>query len=150
VGSAVDKVYTSVHVVTYSYRGKISGITVAWATRVSWDPVVVAVSVGRGKHSREALDSVDRFLVCTMGEKGRTVAMRFGTLSGRDADKFEGVAYSLSEGGLPVPEGSISYLECRKIGSFEAGDHVVYLGLVEGSRVIEDAPPLLFGEGRVL
>lgn len=44
---ALGKLYTSTAIVTVNVEGKLNGITVAWVTRVSWQPPMVAVSIGK-------------------------------------------------------------------------------------------------------
>ncbi|AEH50526.1 flavin reductase family protein [Pseudothermotoga thermarum] len=148
--SAIDKLYGPVTIVTVNVEGKMNGITVAWATRVSWHPKIVAVSIGKTRYSRELLDKADKFAVCIMGKGGREVAEYFGTVSGRNVNKFEKISYELSKSGLPIPSGTIAYLECKKTNQVEAGDHIVYFGLVEEEKVLKNEPPLVFGEGQIL
>ncbi len=147
--SALDKLYTSVTIVTMNVDGRMNGITVAWVTRVSWEPKIVAVSIGKTRYSRELLDESSRFAICVMGEKGRDVAEYFGTVSGRKVNKFQKYSYQLSSGGLPIPTGTVAYIECKKLKQVEIGDHIVYFGLVELEKSL-DGSPLIFGEGRII
>ena len=146
---ALGKLYTSTTIVTVNLDGKLNGITVAWVTRVSWQPPMVAVSIGKTRYSRELLDKADSFAVCILGKGAREIAEYFGTVSGRTTDKFKKYPYMMSEGNLPVPEGTIAYLECEKTGSFEAGDHIVYVGTIRRQKVLKDKEPLIFGEHRL-
>ncbi len=148
--SAIDKLYTSVTIVTTNVEGKMNGITIAWVTRVSWDPKIVAVSVGQQQYSRELLDKSEKFAVCVMGEEGRKVAEYFGSVSGRNVNKFEKFPFVMSKSNLPIPQGTIAYMECRKIEHVSIGDHVVYFGLVEEEKLISNKPPLIFGEENIL
>lgn len=146
---ALGKLYTSTAIVTVNADGKMNGITVAWVTRVSWAPAMVAISVGKTRYSRELLDKAKTFAVCVMGKEAKDVAEFFGTVSGRNTDKFKKYPYTMEEN-LPIPTGTIAYLVCEKAGSFEAGDHIVYLGLVKRQKVLKDETPLLFGEHRMM
>ncbi|PLV58746.1 flavin reductase family protein [Thermotoga sp. KOL6] len=143
---ALGKFYTSTVIVTVNVEGKLNGITVAWVTRVSWQPPMVAVSIGKTRYTRELLDKTDSFAICVLGKEAKDIAEYFGTVSGRNVDKFKKFPYTMSEGNLPIPEGTIAYLECEKSGSFEAGDHIVYIGNIRRQKVLKDEKPLIFGE----
>ena len=147
---ALGKIYTSTAIVTMNVDGKMNGITVAWLTRVSWEPPMVAVSIGKTRFSHELLLKSQGFAVCIMGEKGREVAEYFGTVSGRNVDKFKKYRYQMSEKSYPVPEGTIAYLECKIVGKCDAGDHTIFIGLVESQKVLENKKPLIFGEHTIL
>lgn len=147
---ALGKLYTSTAIVTMNVDGKMNGITIAWLTRVSWDPPMVAISVGKARYSHELLLKSQGFAVCIMGEKGRKAAEYFGTVSGRNTNKFEKFKYQISKKGYPIPEGTIAYLECRIIGKCDAGDHTIFIGLVENQKILENDKPLIFGEHTIL
>ena len=70
-----------------------------------------------------------------------------GVLAGK-GDKFAGVEWRLSPGGLPVLTNAIATIECTLDGVTDAGDHVFALGRVEELAVQRDATPLLFWRGR--
>jgi len=147
---ALGKLYTSTAIVTMNVDGKMNGITVAWLTRVSWDPPMIAISIGKTRYSHELLLKSQGFAVCIMGEEGREAAEYFGTVSGRDVDKFKKFKYQTTKGGYPIPEGTIAYLECRITGKCEAGDHTIFIGHVEHQEVLKDEKPLIFGEHTIL
>ena len=68
---ALGKLYTSTTIVTMNVDERMNGITVAWLTRVSWDPPMVAISVGKTRYSHELLLKSHGFAVCIMGKEGR-------------------------------------------------------------------------------
>lgn len=127
--------------------GKLNGLTVAWFTRVSWEPEMVLISVASTHYSRELLDKSKMFNVCIMGTKAKDTIIYFGSVSGRKENKFEKTKYSLTENNLPVIEGTIAYLECEKIKEVEVGDHILYIGLVKNEKVISDDKPLIYYKG---
>jgi len=147
---AIDKLYTSTVVVTTKVGDKLNGISVAWVTRVSWHPVMLAISIGKARYSHELLLNADGFCVCVLGKSAEKVAEHFGTLSGRDVNKFATVPHSFSKRGYPVPEGTIAYMECEKTSSFEAGDHTIFVGKVIDGKILKDEEPMIFGEGKIL
>lgn len=147
---ALGKLYTSATIVTMKVEGELNGIAVAWITRVSIKPPMIAISIGKTRYSDELLNKTDRFGVCIMesGEK-KTVA-HFGSLSGRDCDKFENIPFNLSETGIPILPGTVAYLECVIKDRAAAGDHTLFIAEIVAQKLYEEEKPLLYGEHRIL
>jgi ferric-chelate reductase [NAD(P)H] len=51
----------------------------------------------------------------------------FGLRSGRDVDKFEGVAWEAGKTGAPILADAFGYLEGRVLDSLDCGDHTARL-----------------------
>ena len=147
---ATGKLYSSTAIVTVNFEGKLNGISVAWITRVSIDPPMIAISIGKTRYSHSLLEGVEMFGVCIMGSDALKIVTHFGGKSGRDFNKFDGIEYRLSNNSIPILEDSIAYLECRIAGKADAGDHTLFIGEVIKDEVYSDALPLLHGEHRIL
>ena len=66
---------------------------------------------------------------------------KLGFVSGRDAPKLDGLAYTLTERGNPVFEGSIGWLEGTIIEHFDLGDATAFLiAVTENHRLTDDEP----------
>ncbi len=65
----------------------------------------------------------------------------------RAEDKFEGVSHRLSEGGMPILDDVVAWIDCTLHAVHEAGDHFIVLGGVEALDAGCDARPLLFFRG---
>jgi flavin reductase (DIM6/NTAB) family NADH-FMN oxidoreductase RutF len=59
-------------------------------------------------------------------------------------ERFEGLAWREGLHGAPVLDGVLAVMECAMHGSFDAGDHTVFVGLVEHAESHEGAPLLYF------
>ncbi|MEO8278698.1 MAG: flavin reductase, partial [Ideonella sp.] len=64
-------------------------------------------------------------------------------------DKFGSASIRQGLGGIPLIDGCAAYLECRRVASHEAGDHMIFVGEVERME-LTDLRPLAFGGGRYL
>jgi flavin reductase (DIM6/NTAB) family NADH-FMN oxidoreductase RutF len=75
------------------------------------------------------------------------LARRFGTLSGRDLDKFDGVRWQPGRSGAPILSEALAYFDCELTDSFPAGDHELVVGRVVGGRILDpDAEPMTYAE----
>jgi flavin reductase (DIM6/NTAB) family NADH-FMN oxidoreductase RutF len=97
---------------------------------VSWDPPLIAVAVGRAKHTHQAIVRSSAYAVNLLRKEQTDVARVFGTKSGRDADKFAGLAWRHGGTGSPLLEGTAGYLDCRVVQRHEVGDHSLFIGEV--------------------
>lgn len=147
---AIGKLYSSVVVVTMNQQNKINGITVAWITRVSINPKLIAISIGKSRYSHELLMNSRYYGVCILSNKQKKIADIFGTYSGRNYNKFKDVDFSFSENKLPIIKGSIAFIECEIINKYDAGDHTLFIGKVISEKMFSNDKPLIFGEHKIL
>lgn len=147
---ALVKLYTSATVVTMNVDGELNGIAVAWITRVSIEPPMIVISIGKTRYSHELLSKGDRFGVCIMEKSEKKIVAYFGSKSGRDGNKFDGIPYDLSKTGLPILRGTVAYLECAIKNRAVAGDHTLFIGEIVTRKLFREENPLLYGEHRII
>lgn len=147
---ALGKLYSSTTIVTMNVDGQMNGISVAWITRVSADPPMLTVSIGKTRYSYELLKNAKYFGVCIMKKTARKAVEYFGTKSGRDVNKFDKFEYALTEKGTPVLSDSIAFIECRIVSTADAGDHTLFIGEVVDQKLYDNERPMLYGEHEIL
>lgn len=147
---ALGKLYSSTTVVTMNVNGKMNGIAVAWITRVSGDPPMVAVSIGKTRYSHDLLKKAELFGICIMKKSARDVVKFFGTKSGREVNKFDNYDYLLSKNGTPILTDSVAFIECKISSTADAGDHTLFIGEIVDKKLYEDEEPMLYGENKIL
>jgi flavin reductase (DIM6/NTAB) family NADH-FMN oxidoreductase RutF/rubredoxin len=65
---------------------------------------------------------------------------RFGYKSGKDFDKMEGMSVIYGETGVPVVlNDCIAYLECRLVQTFDVGTHLIFIGELIRSEMLDDS-----------
>jgi flavin reductase (DIM6/NTAB) family NADH-FMN oxidoreductase RutF len=135
---------TGVTVVTYELGDERHGLTVNAFTAVSLDPPLVLVSLDR-RHSRASRNLEGRSFVVNVLEVGqRDLAMHF---AGRPQNRLS-VAWGTARNGRPPRlSGCAAHFDCRPWRSYDGGDHVLFLGEVEGMDLVDGAEPLIFYNG---
>ena len=136
-------------ITTRSVVGKPWGFTVNSFTSVSLNPPLVLFCVGNGGESFANVDSSDFFAVNYLAEDQEAISRQFAARG--VTDRFAGVAYREGLHGTPLIEGTLGSVECRKVASHLAGDHVVVVCEVLEAE-LHEGPPLLFfrsGYGRI-
>jgi flavin reductase (DIM6/NTAB) family NADH-FMN oxidoreductase RutF len=123
------------------------GFTAAWISQVSFDPLLLALSINPTHASYPILIAAGAFAVSVLSRGQLEVARHFGTQSGRAVEKLAGRRWQTAPGGAPILLDALAYLECRVVGRHAAGDHELVLGQVVGGRVLApDALPMTYAE----
>ncbi|KEF33247.1 flavin oxidoreductase [Deinococcus sp. RL] len=121
--------------------GERRGMTASAFVSVSLTPPLILVSVDHRAHMHALLSrpEVERFGVSILSAAQRSLSDHFAGRPGPE----EAVPWFTHEG-LPLIGGSVAQLVCRKQEFIPAGDHTLYLGLVEYARYTDDDPLVYF------
>ncbi len=138
------KVLNGVFVVTTRDGDKVNGMTAAWATRASFNPPMVSISIGKPRYSHDMIMRSGVFALNILSEEQVTQGKHFGFKSGRNTDKFKDIEYTTCITGAPILKGIAGYLDCKVVNSCDAGDHTIFVGEVLDAGAYEDKLPLLY------
>jgi flavin reductase (DIM6/NTAB) family NADH-FMN oxidoreductase RutF len=135
---AVESMKYGVNVVTSRFEDKLNGLTVAWVSQASMKPIMVSIAIHKPWYSHELLSKSEYFAIHVLADDQIDIGKHFGYKSGRDSNKLESIDWSPKYKGVPVIEGCKAVLGCRKIKQVSAGDHTIFIGVVEYSEVDEN------------
>jgi flavin reductase (DIM6/NTAB) family NADH-FMN oxidoreductase RutF len=136
-----------VYVVGVADGERRNAFTAAWLMQVSFDPLLLALSVNPGHASFPLLVGGGGFAVSVLSRDQLELARHFGTRSGRETDKLAGVSWRAGRTGAPILAGVVAYLECRLTGRIPAGDHEIVIARpVAGELLLPDAVPLTYAD----
>jgi flavin reductase (DIM6/NTAB) family NADH-FMN oxidoreductase RutF len=133
------RITLGVYVIGTAAGNRRDAFTAAWLMQVSFDPLMLALSVNPQNASRELLHAGGGFTVSVLHEGQQDLARHFGLSSGRERDKLEGIAWRPGRGGAPVLWDALAWFECELAGTVPAGDHEVVLGRVRGGGLVAPA-----------
>jgi flavin reductase (DIM6/NTAB) family NADH-FMN oxidoreductase RutF len=140
---ALGRFATGITVVTTMTEHGPQAITANSFASVSLDPPIVLWSIGRKSKRFAAFAECSHFAIHVLGAGQRDLSQRFA----RSGQGFDGLAYELGEGGVPLLEGCLSRFECRRLSGHEGGDHLIMLGAVTAASIGDGDPLLFFGGG---
>ena len=147
VDKAIKKVETGVSVVTTKLGNKLNGLAVAWLSRVSMQPPMIMVSIGKTRFSHDLIKKSRIFAVNVLGKNHIEIGRHFGLQSGRKADKFKDIEYETRQTGAPILKECIAYLDCNVVNECDAGDHTIFVGEVVDGEVLSDEEPVIYSKG---
>jgi flavin reductase (DIM6/NTAB) family NADH-FMN oxidoreductase RutF len=139
--------YPYVLAVTIDKNKRPNIIGLGWWTFTSWDPKMMAISIGKARYSYECIEFCKEFVLCFPPEEQKNDAWLCGTKSGRDIDKFKESKFRPIPAKIvkpPLIDGSTVAYECQVINSIETGDHVLYIGEIVAIHGSPDKPNHLY------
>ena len=147
IAALFRRLSVGVYVIGVADGERRSAFTAAWVTQVSFDPLLLVMSVNPQNASYGILRASGAFTVNVLERGQLELARRFGTSSSRDHDKLAGVPWHPGANGAPVLDDALAYFECTLQDRHTAGDHELVVGRVMGGRVLApDAAPMLYAE----
>jgi flavin reductase (DIM6/NTAB) family NADH-FMN oxidoreductase RutF len=140
---------TGVTVVTsLGADGRPSGVTVNSFTSVSLSPPLVLVCIDTRSSSVRTIVEAGSFGVHFLASDQWEWARRFARPGD---DKFDSIAWSPSEVGVPLLPVFAAALECRLVAEYAGGDHAIFVGEVEATHADENVDGVLgFFQGRFI
>jgi flavin reductase (DIM6/NTAB) family NADH-FMN oxidoreductase RutF len=134
-----------VYVVTTRVGDKINGMTAAWVSQVSLNPLLVMVSIAPPRFTYTLIKESGIFAINVLTGEQVEVAKRFGYKSGRKVDKFAGLKYFTAPSGAPVLPQAYAYLDLKLAHTYAAGDHSLFVGAVTDAKILHpESHPLIF------
>jgi flavin reductase (DIM6/NTAB) family NADH-FMN oxidoreductase RutF len=111
--------------------GEANGFTTCWVSQVSFEPQQVILAVRKDQHTHDLVESGGVFSLNFLDTSQEDLARKFTQTLAPEDGTVGGSSYTPGEAtGAPLFEEAFAHLECRVVGSMEAGDHTVYLGEV--------------------
>ena len=122
----------------YPGQGGLIATFVSLASIVTDMPRVL-VGLAKQHHTWEIVDAGGAFALHLLGERHVEWVWSFGLSSGRDGDKFLGLAVRQGVTNSPLLDDALGWLDCKVEATLDTGDRTVYLaevidGVVQQSR----------------
>jgi flavin reductase (DIM6/NTAB) family NADH-FMN oxidoreductase RutF len=142
---AFKALINGVYVVTTRLGDKVNGMTAAWVSQVSLNPLLVMVSIAPPRYSHTLIQESGVFAINVLTSEQVDLAKRFGYKSGRKIDKFAGLDYLTATSGAPILPQAYAFLDLKLAHTFTAGDHSLFVGeMLEAKILHPQSQPLIF------
>ncbi len=147
VADLFRRLSAGVYVIGVADGGRRSAFTAAWLMQVSFDPLLLALSVNPEHASYPLLLAGGGFTVSVLSREQLDLARHFGTVSARSVDKLAGIAWRSGRTGAPILDEAVAWFDCRVADRHQAGDHEIVLARpVAGGVLRPESPPLTYVE----
>lgn len=136
---------SGVTIITTASGEQIHGMTVSDFSGASLSPPLVTICCNRDSTTTRLIAEGGCFAVNILAADQQDLSNRFASKK-LETVRFEGVDYGLGGSGAPLLDGVVAQLDCKLVGTHDAGDHVIYIGHVESAEV-HDREPLVYCDG---
>ena len=147
VAGLFRRLSAGVYVIGVAEDERRNAFTAAWLMQVSFDPLLLALSVNPEHASYPLLVGGGGFAVSVLSRDQLHFATHFGIRSARETDKLAGIAWRPGRTGAPILAEAVAWLECRLTQRIPAGDHEIVIGRpIAGEVLLPDATPLSYAD----
>lgn len=133
-----------VYIVSTLDGERATGCVANSAMQITASPATIAVSINHDNYTNGCIEKSGMFAISILGENSAPGLIgTFGFQSGKDVNKFDGVAAKQVEG-LSVIEDACGYLVCKVINKMETATHTVFLGEIVAADVLKEDAPMTY------
>lgn len=130
-----------------------NGMTLNWATQVSFDPKLVGIGVEKPALTHELVAEGGAFTLCTLDREDRAIVRRFTKPVDVDAQAqtLNGFPYRDGVTGTPILRQAVAWVDCEVRQAVDCGTHTFFIGEVvdSGFHGAEDVPVLRMEDTRM-
>ena len=136
------KMPSGLYVVGSTDKGeRRNGMTLNWASQVSFEPKWLGVAVEREAFTHELIATAGVFALCLIDREDRAIVRKFTKpvevdLTARTLNGFPYLDGPAT--GAPVLAQSVAYLECEVRQPVEIGNHTLFLGEIMNAAFLKD------------
>lgn len=132
-----------VYVVGVPPGNDVNAFTAAWVMQVSFNPLLLALSISPRHSSYKSLIEGGSFTVNVLPGNRMDLAEHFGQPAG--SNKLADVGWHRCNTGAPVLDDAMACFECEFSHECRAGDHMLVVGRVTGGAVLDpNAIPMIY------
>jgi flavin reductase (DIM6/NTAB) family NADH-FMN oxidoreductase RutF len=145
LASLFRRLTQGVYVVGVAHNEVRNAFTAAWVMQVSFDPLLLALSINPHHSSYQLLKDGGAFSVNVLKKGQLGLAEHYGLPA--SADKLAGREWTTERLGVPLLHEALAWFECQVLSEYPAGDHVLVLGkVIDGKLLDREAEPMSYAE----
>ncbi len=139
------RITTGVYVIGVAANNRSNAFTAAWVMPVSFQPLLLALSINPEHSSYQLLKASGVFTINVLRQDQMALAARFGQPA--KTDKLASVMWRPGATGAPLLDDVVAHYECKVAAETLAGDHILIIGqVVDGILLQADAVPLKYAD----
>ena len=146
VASLFQRLTQGVYLVGVSHGDRRNAFTAAWVMQVSFDPLLLALSINPRHSSYALLKEGSAFGINVLKKSQLGLAEDYGRPANADK-KLTSTEWTTGRFGLPLLREALAWFECEVVRKYPAGDHVLVLGKVINGKLLDSqAEPMTYRE----
>ena len=143
IAQLCQRLTQGVYVIGVAHGKARNAFTAAWVMQVSFDPLLLALSINPDHSSYALLKESGAFSVNVLKEDQLDLAAHYG--QPRSADKLVDADWTMGRLEVPLLRTGLAWFECEVLNAHPAGDLVLTVGKVVGGKLLDPgAEPLTY------
>ena len=139
----VKQISHGVYVIGVGNGERQNAFTAAWVMQVSFDPLLLAISINPKHYSYQLLQADGICTVNILSQDQYAIAEHFGHPG---KDKMTGFHWQQGATGAPVLSECLAYFDCQVSHYTDAGDHKIAVCKVIAAAKLNNGHPLLYNQ----
>ena len=144
IRQALYRISYGLFIITAQAEGKDNGQCANTCFQITSDPAKIAIGINKQNYTHELIQKSGKFGVSVLSQTGQDYARGFGYRSGRDVNKFEGLAVHRGESGVLLLDDVLVTMEATVTGQLDAGTHTLFLGDVTAGEILQEGDPMTY------
>ena len=144
IRQALYRISYGLYIITAQAEGRDNGQCANTCFQITSDPARLAIGINKLNFTHELIQKSGKFGVSVLNQTGQDYARRFGYRSGRDADKFEGLAVHRGESGVLLLDDALVTMQATVMGQMDAGTHTLFLADVTNGEILQEGDPMTY------
>lgn len=132
-------------VLTTSYKGRDVGCFVNTVVQITSASMIVAVSVNKSNYTNQAIKESKKLAISVLSQDTNPeVIGKFGFLSSKEVDKFQGFEF-IRESGLPIVNEKIcGYMICELVDVVSVDTHDIFIAKIVDCKKVNNLTPMTY------
>ena len=144
IAALFQRLTQGVYVVGVAHGEARNAFTAAWVMQVSFDPLLLALSINPRHSSFGLLKEGRAFSINVLKKSQLDLAGYYGQPASADK-KLTLTEWTTDRIGLPLLREALAWFECQVVGEHPAGDHLLLLGKVINGKLLDSqAEPMSY------
>jgi len=144
IRQALYRISYGLYIITAQAEGRDNGQCANTCFQITSDPARLAIGINKLNYTHELIQKSGKFGVSVLNQTGQAYARGFGYRSGRDADKFEGLAVHRGESGVLLLDDALVTMQATVMGQMDAGTHTLFLADVTNGEILQEGDPMTY------
>ncbi len=144
IRQALYRISYGLYIITAQAESRDNGQCANTCFQITSDPARLAIGINKLNFTHELIQKSGKFGVSVLNQTGHDYARRFGYSSGRDADKFKGLAVHRGESGVLLLDDALVTMQAKVMGQMDAGTHTLFLADVTNGEILQEGDPMTY------
>tara|TARA_B100000029_G_scaffold513296_1_gene612389 strand:- start:309 stop:773 length:465 start_codon:yes stop_codon:yes gene_type:complete len=137
---------SGITVISINDKDIFYGKTVSSFASLSLKPPLVSFALDKRASSLKKYLNTNYLGINILSKNQKNLSLHFSYKK----IKWGNIEYFLSDNNVPMISNSLANIECKKINTYKAGDHIIFICKVISSKVLKRKKPLIYFQNKYI